>query len=112
MKNLRNSIHLIGRLGFDPEVKELSNGKKMARMRLATSEDYRDAAGKKVSNTQWHQLVAWGPKAKFAEDFLKKGKEIAVEGRLNHRSFEDTEGNTRYVTEIVVNNFIMLGAKT
>ncbi len=111
MKNLRNSVHLIGRLGLDPEVKELSDGKKMARLSLATNEDYRGADGKKVTNTQWHQLVAWGPRAKFAEDFLKKGKEIAVEGSLKHRSYEDTDGNSRYVTEVVVNNFIMLGSK-
>ncbi|MDX2443092.1 MAG: single-stranded DNA-binding protein, partial [Bacteroidales bacterium] len=95
-------------LGFDPEVKELESGKKFARISLATSETYKNNNGEQVKNTEWHNLVAWGPKASFAEKYLKKGHEIAIEGKLSHRSYDDDKGNKRYITEVVVNNILML----
>ncbi|MFH2095028.1 MAG: single-stranded DNA-binding protein [Bacteroidota bacterium] len=110
MKNLRNRVNLIGNLGMDPEVRDV-NGKKLARVALATSDSYKNAEGKKIVNTQWHNLVAWGTTATIFEKYLKKGKEVAVEGRLINRSYEDKEGNKKYVTEIHVEELLMLGAK-
>ena len=108
MNNLKNRVNLIGNLGLDPEVKELESGKKFARISLATSESYKNNNGEQVKNTEWHNLVAWGPKASFAEKYLKKGNEVAIEGKLSHRSYDDDKGNKRYVTEVVVNDFLML----
>lgn len=108
MNNLRNRVNLIGNLGADPEVKELESGRKFARISLATSESFKNSDGEQVKNTQWHNLVAWGPKATFAEKYLKKGNEIAIEGKLSHRSYDDSAGNKKYITEIVVNEMLML----
>ena len=109
MNNLRNSVNLIGNLGMDPEIKLLENGKKLARFTLATSESFKNSDGKQIKETQWHQVVAWGGSATIAEKFLKKGREVALSGRLTHRSYEDKNGNTRYFTEIVVNDIVLLG---
>lgn len=111
MNSLRNRVYLIGNLGTDPEVKILESGKTMARVSLATSESYKGADGKKVTETQWHNLVLWGTPAKTAEKYLKKGNEIAVEGKLVHRNYNDKEGNKHYITEVVVNEFLMVGPK-
>jgi len=92
MKTLRNSVQLIGNLGMDPEVKETTNGKKLAKLSLATTETYRNKQGEKVSETQWHNLVIWGGLADIAQNFLKKGKQIAVEGKLTNRNYDDKEG--------------------
>lgn len=108
MKNLRNSVTLIGRLGAAPEVKEISKDNTVARINIATDESYRNANGDKVENTQWHTVVAWNGNAKFAEKYLKKGSLIAVEGRLAHRVYEDKQGEKKYTTEIVANEFLML----
>jgi single-strand DNA-binding protein len=109
MNNLRNKVQLIGNLGMDPEIKEISEGRKMARFTLATNEAYRNAKGERIKETQWHNLVAWGPRAAFVEKFLNKGKEIALEGKLVHRNYEDKEGKKRYITEVQVSDFLMLG---
>ena len=111
MKNLRNSVHLIGRLGMDPEVKSFDNNKKVARFSLATDESYKNAKGEKVEETQWHNLVVWGSQATVAEKFLKKGKEIMIEGRLTTRKWESEKEGTKYITEIIVNDILMLGGK-
>jgi single-strand DNA-binding protein len=111
MNSLRNSVRLVGNLGADPEVKSFDNNKQMARFSLATTESYKNDKGEKVKETQWHNLVVWGTQAKFAGDYLKKGDEVAVEGRLTNRNWTDKEGNKRYMTEIVVNDFLKLGAK-
>jgi len=110
MKNLKNRVNLIGNLGMDPEVKEV-NGKTLARVSMATSESYKDSDGKKVTNTQWHTLVAWGNIAVIIGKYLKKGSEVAVEGKLSNRSYEDQNGNKKYITEITVNDFLMLDRK-
>ncbi|MBK7561429.1 MAG: single-stranded DNA-binding protein [Chitinophagaceae bacterium] len=111
MYALKNKVQLIGNLGNAPEVKTLESGKKMARFSVATNEDYRNAKGEKVRETQWHNLVAWGKVAEIVEKFLTKGKEVAIEGKLINRSYNDKEGNKKYVTEIQVNELLMLGAK-
>ena len=110
MKSLRNTVHLIGRLGKDPEVKTYS-GKKKASFSIATTDSYKNQRGEKVEDTQWHNLVIWGKLAEVAEKYLKKGIEIAVEGKLVHRAYETDKGEKRSASEINVNDFIMLGAK-
>jgi len=108
MQNLKNKVHLIGNLGMDPEVKKLENGGSLAKFSLATSDSYKNKDGEKVEETQWHNLIAWGPKAQFVEKYLKKGQQIAVEGKLTHRIYENQEGEKQYYTEVVVNDVQML----
>jgi single-strand DNA-binding protein len=111
MNSLRNSIRLIGNLGQNPEVKETTNGKKLAKFSLATNESYRDESGKEVKETMWHNLIVWGKQVENVEKYLKKGTEVAIEGKLSNRNYTDKEGVKRYVTEIIVNEFLMLGGK-
>ena len=111
MYALKNKVQLIGNLGNAPEVKTLESGKKMARFNVATNEVYRNAKGEKVTETQWHNLVAWGKVAEIVEKYLTKGKEVAIEGKLINRSYNDKDGNKKYITEIQVNELLMLGAK-
>ena len=112
MYALKNKVQLIGNLGNAPEVKIFESGKKMARFSVATNESYRNTKGEKVTETQWHHLVAWGKVAEIVEKYLTKGKEVAIEGKLINRSYNDKEGNKKYITEIQVNELLMLGAKT
>ncbi|MBK6379027.1 MAG: single-stranded DNA-binding protein [Chitinophagaceae bacterium] len=111
MYTLKNKVQLIGNLGNAPEVKTTENGKKLARFSIATNENYRNAKGEKVKETTWHNLVAWGKVAEIAEKYLTKGKEVAVEGKLINRSYTDKDGNKKYVTEVEVNELLMLGSK-
>lgn len=108
MNTLRNKVQLIGNLGQDPEIRTFDNGKTSARFSLATSDAYKDATGNKVTETQWHNIVAWGNLAKTIEKYLFKGSEVAVEGKLTHRTFDDKEGNKRFYTEVVLNDMVML----
>lgn len=109
MYALKNKVQLIGHLGNAPEVKTIESGKKLARFSIATNETYRNAKGERVTETQWHTLVAWGKVADIAEKYLNKGKEIAIEGKLINRSYNDKEGNKKYITEIQVNEILMFG---
>lgn len=111
MTNLRNSVRLIGHLGQNPEIKTTASGKKVANFSIATNETYTDAEGKKVSEAMWHLIVAWGKQAEFSEKYLEKGKEVAIEGKLSVRDYVDKNGTKRYVTEIVVNDILMVGPK-
>lgn len=111
MNALVNNVRLVGRLGHTPEVKTVGKDKKMSRFSLATNESYRNAKGEKMEETQWHNLVLWGKQAEIAGQYLEKGKEIAVDGRIVNRSYDDKDGQKRYITEIVVNGFLMLGDK-
>ena len=111
MNALRNKVQLIGNLGMDPEVKSLDGGKKLAKVSIATNETYKNAKGERVTETQWHNLIAWGKTAEIVEKFLKKGSEVAVEGKLINRNYTDKEGIKRYVTEIEVSEVLMLGGK-
>jgi single-strand DNA-binding protein len=108
MKSLRNTVHLIGRLGNDPEINEFTTGNRKAILSLATTESYLSKEGKKVENTQWHRLVVWGPKVKTVEQYLKKGMEIGVDGSLSYLNWEDKEGKKHSLTEILVNELVML----
>ncbi len=109
MNNLRNSVQLIGHLGKDPEFKKLEEGKMIAKVSIATSDTYKNAKGEKVIETQWHKLIAWGKTAEIMERLLKKGNEVAVTGKLVHRTYEDKEGIIRNYSEVVVNEFMKLG---
>lgn len=111
MNNIKNRVHLIGRLGMNPEVKDLDGGKKLAKFSVATNDFYYNSKGEKVTETQWHNIVAWGKMAELVEKILEKGKEVALEGKLSSRSYEDKEGTKRYVTEIIANEFVLLGKK-
>ena len=109
MNALRNKVQLIGNLGNDPEIVNLDGGNKLAKFSIATNETYKNAKGEKVTDTQWHNVVAWGKTAEIVENYLTKGNEIAVEGKLIHRSYENKEGEKRYITEIRCNELLMLG---
>lgn len=109
MKSLRNSVQLIGNLGKDPEVKVFGE-KKKASFTLATTDSYKNNKGEKVEDTQWHNIVIWGSLASVAEKYLHKGQEVCVEGKLIHRSYE-ASGEKKYITEISVNDLVMLGGK-
>ena len=111
MYALKNKVQLIGNLGNAPEIKTLEGGKKLARFSMATNEVYRNAKGEKVTETQWHTLVAWGKVADIAEKYLVKGSELAIEGKLVNRSYNDKEGNKKYITEVQVNEVLLLGEK-
>lgn len=107
-----NKVILIGRLGKDPEVKTVgSEGNKVAEVSLATSETYKDRAGEKQSKTEWHKCIFWGNIAGVIEQYLKKGSQIAVEGKIEYRTYEDKDGNKRYVTEIKCTGMTMLDTK-
>lgn len=111
MNSLRNRVQLIGRLGADPEVKQLEKGMRMSRFSLATNEVLM-REGKKVQQTQWHTLVVWGKLADTCARFLKKGKEVAVEGKIIYHTWKDKQGLEHNSTEIVVSELVMLGVST
>ena len=111
MNALRNRVQLIGRLGQDPEMKQTKNGRTLARFSLATTEVYKNSQGERTEETQWHPIVVWGERAEIAGKYLRKGKEVALEGKLVHRTYDDADGNKKYITEVVVNEFLMLGKK-
>jgi|TARA_B100000767_G_scaffold127554_1_gene121451 single-strand DNA-binding protein len=111
MSTLRNKVQLIGNLGNNPEIITLESGKKVAKFSIATNENYKNAQGEKVTDTQWHNIVAWNKTADIIEKYLEKGNEVAVEGKLTSRTYETKEGEKRYITEIVCNEILMLGAK-
>src|SRR6478736_4167205 len=108
MNALRNRVQLIGHTGNDPEIKNFEGGRKLASFTLATHESYKNEKGEKVDETQWHRLVAWGKTAEIIETHITKGKEIAIEGKLTHRSYNDKNGEKRYITEVVVNDVLLL----
>jgi len=111
MNAMKNRVQLIGHLGAAPEVRNLNSGKKVAQFSLATSETYKNTAGERVQETQWHQVVAWNKLAEIAENFLDRGRQVAVEGKLVYRSYEDKNGVKRYVTEVIATDILMLDKK-
>jgi len=111
MYALKNKVQLIGNLGNAPDVRTTETGKKWARFSVATNETYRNAKGDKVTETQWHNLVAWGKVAEIVEKYLGKGKEVAIEGKLVNRNYTDKDGNKKYITEVQVSELLMLGTK-
>lgn len=111
MNALRNKVSLIGNLGNDPEITAFENGNKIARFNIATNESYKNKDGERIENTQWHTVVAWNSLAKIIEDYVKKGQEIALEGKLVQRSYETKSGEKRFVTEIEMKDILLLGKK-
>jgi single-strand DNA-binding protein len=111
MNNLRNRVQLIGHLGNDPEIKTFDGDKTMARFSMATSENYKNKSGEKVTETQWHNIIAWNGTAKIVEKLFKKGNEVAIEGKLTTRSWDDKDGNKKYMTEIVANEVLLFKSK-
>ena len=108
MTTLRNSVHLIGNLGNDPEVRHFDSGRTMVKVRIATNERYAQANGERKNDTQWHTLVAWGKTAEYIERNLRTGHKIAVEGKLTYRKYEAANGEKKHFTEIVINEVVNL----
>lgn len=106
-----NKVILVGNLGKDPEVRHLDNGRAVANFSLATSENYKNKQGERVTNTEWHNIVLWTPLAEIAERFLKKGGQVYIEGKLTTRSWDDQDGNKRYTTEVVGREMTLLGSR-
>lgn len=109
MSTLKNKVQLLGNLGNEPEIILLESGKKVAKFSIATNESYKNANGERVTDTQWHNIVAWNKTADIIEKYVKKGNEIMVEGKLTSRTYETKEGEKRYITEVVCNEILMLG---
>jgi single-strand DNA-binding protein len=109
MNALRNKVQLIGRLGQDPEIISFADGNKMAKFSLATDDSYKDKNGAKVERTDWHNVVVRGNLVTVVENYVNKGKEVAIEGKLTTRSYETKEGEKRYITEVVCNELLLLG---
>ena len=105
---MKNSVQLIGHVGQEPEIKTLETGRKLANITIATNDVYYKENGDKVEKTEWHRVTAWGKTAEIIEKYVTKGKEIAVEGKLTHRSYDDKDGNKRYITEVVANEILLL----
>ena len=111
MKANRNKVQLIGNLGADPELKTLESGKTVVNFSMATNEKFKNQEGEVVTDTQWHYVVAWGKTAEIIAQYVKKGQEIAVEGKLTHRSYEGGQGEKRYMTEVLCNEVLLLQGK-
>jgi single-strand DNA-binding protein len=109
MNAMRNKVQLIGHVVQEPEVKTFDGGKKVANITIATNEYYINDKGDKVEQTEWHRVSAWGKVADIIEKYVTKGKEICIEGKLTHRSYDDKDGTKRYITEVVANDILLLG---
>jgi single-strand DNA-binding protein len=108
MSTLRNKVQLIGNLGNDPEIVTVSSGRKLAKFSMATNENYKNNKGERMTDTQWHHVVAWGKTAELIELYLGKGKEVALEGKLVTRSWDDPQGQRRFATEVHCHTLLML----
>ena len=104
-----NKAVLLGNLGKDPELRKLDDGRAVANFSIATSETYKNKAGEKVTNTEWHNVVLWSPLAEIAESYLKKGSQVYIEGKISNRSYEDKDGVKKYVSEVVGRDLRLLG---
>ena len=111
MSTIKNHVQLIGNVGQEPTVTNLESGKKVARLSLATNENYKNGLGEKQTDTNWHTIVAWGKVADIIEKFVDKGREIGILGKLKTRSYTTDDGNQRYVTEVVANEILFLNGK-
>lgn len=109
MNAMKNRVQLIGNVGNDPEIKNLEGGKKVAHLTIATNDSYKNDKGEKVEQTEWHRVVAWGKTAEIIEKYVTKGMQIALEGKLTNRSYDDKNGEKRYITEVVVSEVLLLG---
>ena len=104
---MKNRVQLIGHVGQDPEIKQLESGR-VANFTIATNDSYTNAKGEKVEQTEWHRVSAWGKTVDIIEQLLKKGSHVAIEGKLTHRSYDDKDGNKRYITEVIANELVFL----
>ncbi|NQX81310.1 MAG: single-stranded DNA-binding protein [Flavobacteriaceae bacterium] len=114
MRSMKNSVSLIGRIGNPAEIKKFQKDKKenkVANFSVATSYTYTNSEGEKIENTQWHRIVAWDKLADIVEKYTGKGSEIGIEGQLTHRSYEDEDGTTKYITEVIANEVLLFGGK-
>lgn len=109
MYAIKNKVQLIGNLGQEPDIRTTETGKKLARFSIATNDFYRNSRGERIRETLWHTVIAWGKLAEIAEKYLTKGREVAVAGKLVHREYTDKNGIRRFITEIVLNELVMLG---
>ncbi len=109
MNTMKNKVQIIGHVGAAPEVKKLENGTVIANISVATNEIYTNEKGEKVENTLWHRITAFGKIAQLIETYIGKGREIAVEGKLSYRNYEDKNGEKRYITEIIAQEILFLG---
>lgn len=108
MNYLRNSVQLIGNLGKDTELRETSKGTKYTKITVATNDYYKNNKGELQKTTQWHNIIAWGKTAERMCSTLQKGSEVLIQGRLEHSTYEDKDGNTRYTSEVKVSEFLKL----
>lgn len=108
MNAMKNRVQLIGNVGQDPEIKTLESVKKLAHLTVATNDSYRNDKGERVEQTEWHRVTAWGKTAEIIEKYVVKGKEVAIDGKLTHRSYDDKNGEKRFITEVVVNEILLL----
>ena len=109
MSTLKNKVQLIGYVGNQPETSTFENGRKLSRFSLATNETYYNSNGEKVQQTEWHNLIAWGKQADLVEKYLTKGKEIAIDGKLSSRSYENKEGEKKVITEVIIREILFMG---
>jgi len=107
-----NKVMIIGRLGQDPEVRYTGGGQAVANFNVATSENWTSKDGQKQERTEWHRIVVWGRLAELCKDYLKKGRQVYIDGRLQTRNWDDRDGKKRYVTEIIANSVQFLGSNT
>jgi single-strand DNA-binding protein len=110
MNALRNKVQLIGNVGHEPEIKTLDSGKKVAKFTLATNENFKSADGTKIEETVWHSVVAWNGLAELSSKYLKKGKQVCIEGRISYRTYTDKNGVTKNVTEIIASDLMLLSS--
>ena len=108
MNALKNKVQLIGNLGTTPEIISMDSGKKLAKFSLATNDYYKSETGEKIQQTQWHNILAWGKLATIIEQYVDKGQEVAVEGKLTNRSYVNKDGEKRFITEVVIHDLLML----
>lgn len=111
MKAIRNKVQLIGNVGATPLLKQLDSGKQVVHFSMATNEKFKNQEGALITDTQWHYVVAWGKTAEIISQYVSKGQEIAIEGKLTHRSYE-TNGEKRYLTEVLCNEVLLLQSKS
>jgi len=108
MNSFKNNVQLIGHVGQEPEIITTESGKKLAKLSLATNDSFTNTQGEKITNTDWHNIIAWNGTANIIEQYVSKGKEIGIQGKLTTRSWEDKEGIKRYTTEVVCNEILLL----
>ena len=106
---MKNRVQLIGNTGNDPVIKSFEGGKKLANITIATNDSYKNDKGERIEQTEWHNVVAWGKTAEIIEKYVTKGKQIAIQGKLSHRSYDDKNGEKRFITEVVANEIMLLG---